>query len=733
MPAQTLEGTIERITYYNEENGYGVIRLKPSAQLSMWTADGDGLVTVVGTLPEVNEGEYVHLEGDWATHPRHGRQFKAEIMRSIRPPTVEGMRRYLGSGLIKGIGPKLAARIIDHFGADTFDILDSIPQRLMEVAGIGTGRTDSIITAWEEQRAIKDVMIFLQAHGITTTLAHRIYKQYKDNSIALIESDPYRLSRDIWGIGFKTADRIARSLGLPSDHPTRLEAGLSYALNQATDEGHIYQPDQTLMQAAAELLEVPPDLMPSALERAAATQQVIVEPDPQGEGRAVYLPMYQRAEVGSARQIAQMLAGTASRLERLQGMNPASIIAESAAQADVELSEQQQGAVLTAIQNPISVLTGGPGTGKTTTLRALIAALQAGGHSFALASPTGRAAKRLNEATGQPARTIHRLLGFSPSQGWMFNEENPLPVDMVIIDETSMLDAMLAYALLRAVNPGTHLLLVGDVNQLPSVGAGDVLRDLIASALLPVTRLDVIFRQSAQSTIISNAHRINKGEMPAFPDGVEDFFLFSIPEDVEQVAAMVVEVVSERIPRRFGLHPLDDVQVLVPMYRGAAGVQSLNQKLQETLNPPARRAERLIGGRLYREGDKVLQTRNNYDKEVFNGDVGRIQAIDLTEQIITVKFEDRSVNYDFSEAPELIHAYAISVHRSQGSEYPAIVMPVVTGHFMMLQRNLLYTAVTRARKLVVLVGSKKAIAIAVKNNKVSQRFTSLAARLRGEL
>ncbi|MBN1312442.1 MAG: ATP-dependent RecD-like DNA helicase [Anaerolineae bacterium] len=734
MPLETFEGTVERITYASEETGYIVARIMPDKPLGLWDSmSSDGLVTVVGTLPDLTPGESVQFEGRWRSHAQYGRQFRAENVQRIRPATIEGIQRYLGSGLIKGIGPKTAARIIEAFGLETLDILDDNPRRLYEVDGIGPHRVRLITTAWAEQKEIKQVMLFLQGHGVTTSLAVKIYKTYGNDSIRQVEQDPYRLARDIYGIGFKTADKIAQALGLPTNHPRRLEAGVVYALNQAIDDGHVYLPEMELADAAAELLEVTDEDVIPAIERAAEEEMVRLE-TVQGDDaplQAVYLPMYYHSEAGVARCVRRMIATPRSHLETIQMQNQSALVADAAAEANVALSEQQQAAVLSALTHKVSILTGGPGTGKTTTLRTLICALGAHQHSFMLASPTGRAAKRLSEATGQPARTIHRMLGFSPARGFLHNEDNPLPADIVIVDEASMLDELLAYSLVRAIDPRSHLLLVGDVDQLPSVGAGDVLRDLIASGEVPTIRLDVIFRQSAHSTIITNAHRINQGQMPIFPDEAEDFFLFHVADDVERVSDLVVEIVKERVPRRFKLNPLNDVQVIVPMYRGVAGVMRLNERLQQALNPPGRPAERFIGGRLYRVGDKVMQTRNNYEKEVFNGDIGRVHTLDQVNQTMTVVFDERFVTYDFVDVTDLTHAYAISVHRSQGSEYPAVVVPMVTQHYMMLQRNLLYTAITRARKLVVLVGSKKAIGIAVSNDKVSQRYTALGERVRG--
>lgn len=733
MTEATLEGIVERITFYNEENGWSVIRIQPTSQVGFWDGlDDQGLVTVVGNLPDLAPGESIQLEGEWTSHPNYGKQFRAEVCRQMAPATLEGIERYLGSGLIKGIGPRTAKRIVEHFGKDTLAILDDDPERLYEVDGIGRHRVRILKKAWREQQEIKNVMLFLQSHGVTTSLAVKIYKFYGDDAIHQVESDPYRLARDIHGIGFKTADQIARNLGLAHDHPARLEAGLVYALNDAADEGHVFLPEQDLIETAAEMLGVPPVEMQAAVERAAQNQLVILDALPGEEnGRAVYQPPFYHAEIGAAKRIRQIIQSPGSRiLEAARHVDWPALIAEAAAETNAPLSEQQQGAVRTALNQKVSILTGGPGTGKTTTLRALISVLARQGFSFALASPTGRAAKRLGEATGYPARTIHRMLGYSPAQGFTHNEDNVLPVDMVIVDEVSMLDQFLGYALFRAIDPRTHLLLVGDVDQLPSVGAGDVLRDLIASGEIATTRLETIFRQAQDSLIIANAHRINKGQMPSYPDSADDFFLFRIDDDPQRAAELIIDIIRNRIPRKFRLDPFNDVQVIVPMYRGPVGVSALNRELQAALNPPGRPAEKVIGGRVFRVGDKVLQTSNNYDKEVFNGDVGRIKSFNFTDNTLAIQYDDRVVHYDFLEAQELMHAYAISVHRSQGSEYPAIVMPIVTQHFMLLQRNLLYTAITRAKQLVVLVGSDRAIGIAVNNDTVSRRWTALADRLR---
>jgi exodeoxyribonuclease V alpha subunit len=547
------------------------------------------------------------------------------------------------------------------------------------------------------------------------------------------------LARDIYGIGFKTADKIARALGLPVDHPSRLEAALVFVLNQMSDEGHVYVPRQELTTRTAELLELEIDLLIPALERLNYDGRVVIENLPQptpvdhtetipviGEAQskyslpAVYLAPFYQSEIGLAERLSALAFTLPTRLSDV----PPSFI-----NLDSDLSAEQQGAVRTALTHPISVLTGGPGTGKTTTIKALIAALDEAGKNYALASPTGRAAKRLSEATGHPASTLHRLLGYAPGEGFKFNAENPLPVDLLVVDEASMLDLLLANTLVKALQPGTHLLFVGDVDQLPSVGAGDVLRDIIASDLAPVTRLSAIFRQASGSQIITNAHRVNQGQLPQFYRENQDFFLFPA-EEAEEAARWVQEVVSVRIPEKFGLNPIEQIQVLAPMYRGPTGVNALNERLQTVLNPPgSNKAEKSLFGMTFRQGDKVMQIRNNYDKEVYNGDIGRVANLDLVDQTLTIELDGRQIRYEWSEADQLVLAYAISVHKSQGSEFTAVVMPLVTAHYLMLQRNLLYTGITRAKRLCVLVGSQRAIGMAVHNNKVSHRYTALEWRL----
>lgn len=739
-----ISGSVERITYYNEENGYTVLRLKPDSrgQLPYKYASGrQALITVVGNLPELNAGEWLKLTGRWVSHPKHGRQFEVELCEQATPATLEGIKRYLGSGLIRGIGPVMAERIVDQFGDQALDVIELEPGRLSKVPGIGPKRIDGILKAWDEQRAIREVMVFLQSHGVSTNLATKIYKKYGADSLAVVQNTPYRLVQDVYGIGFKTADKIAQALGLARDDPGRIEAGIAYTLNRMAEEGHVYVPQEELEPEAAGILELPQEQITAVienLERSALIKRETITYDIDKpaenalavrEEQAVYLSPFYFSEIGATKRIQAIINHPTSRLAILKRA-----IAEDRSglldrqPGGFELTEQQYLAIRTTIGSKVTILTGGPGTGKTTTLRALLDLLDRFRLRSALASPTGRAAKRLTEATGRPAKTIHRLLEFNPGEGFGRSDDNPLEADLVIIDETSMLDLVLANQLFKAISPDTHLLLVGDVDQLPSVGAGDVLRDLIASGVTAVIRLETIFRQAADSQIIRNAHRINQGLMPETSPDATDFFLF-VKADPDEAAALVVDIVKRRIPQKFGLDAFGDIQVLSPMYNGQTGVSNLNNLLQQALNPPGRAPERRLAGRILRVGDKVMQTANNYDKNVYNGDIGRITALDPIQQNLTVSFDGAPVVYDFLETDELIHAFAISVHKSQGSEYPCVVIPVMTQHYLMLQRNLLYTAVTRAKKLVILVGTRRAIAIAVKNNRIAARHTALDWRL----
>jgi exodeoxyribonuclease V alpha subunit len=737
----TLSGLVERITYYNPENGYTVLRLRPENQKGIHaipksSLSFDGLATVVGNLPEVSPGEFLQLQGQWSKHPTHGSQFKAEVCEQTLPATLAGIQGYLGSGMIKGIGPKLAERIVGKFKEETFNVIEQSPERLLQVPGIGIDRAGKITKAWQEQKQVKEIMVFLHGHGVSTNLAVKIYKTYGDQSLEIVQKNPYQLERDIYGIGFKTADKIARALGLPVDHPSRIEAGIVFALNQMIDDGHVFVPKETLGQRAVELLEVSPDLISPALDRLA--QEDRIRPDmiplnskPSEKGKSS-IGEATGAYSSSVIYLTPLYFGEKGVAERLKALartfSPDRVITETSI-SDDQLSDEQRSAIQMALTHPVSILTGGPGTGKTTCLKALITTLEAQGMKYALASPTGRAAKRLSEATGRPARTIHRLLEFSPVDGFKHNEENPLDLDFLVVDEASMLDLLLTNTLLKAVRPGTRVLFVGDVDQLPSVGAGDVLRDLIDSSIVPVTRLNTIFRQAAHSKIITNAHLINQGRFPDFSKSEGDFFLFPA-EDATAAADWIIQIVTERIPQKFGFDAIHDIQVIAPIYRGPAGVIVLNDRLQDKLNPAANnKPERRLFGTAFRLGDKVMQTQNNYDKDVYNGDIGFIQFMDVIEQNITVNFDGKSITFDWSEADQLALAYVISVHKAQGSEFPAVVMPIVTQHYTMLQRNLLYTAITRARKLCVLAGSRRAISMAVRNNKVTQRFTALEWRL----
>jgi exodeoxyribonuclease V alpha subunit len=713
-----LEGVLERLTYQNDENGYTVARLVPTGKAHE--------VTVVGTLSGVNVGETLLLRGTWTTHPNYGRQFEIHTYTIKLPATIEGIRKYLGSGLIKGIGPVTAARIVDTFGLDTLDVIESAPERLKEVPGIAAKRIDMIARAWEEQKFVKEIMLLLQSLSVSPGLATRIFKTYGEQSIQIVRSNPYRLAKDIFGIGFKTADRIARQLGLPPDAPMRIQTGLTYTLSALSDEGHCFAFADQLVEEAARLLEVAPDLCRAEIETLRRSKELIVDQD------AVYLPPFFFSENGVASKLRKMLTTSLDRIPAARELNWSLTFQRLARTSPIQLTAQQQAAIQMALSHKVTVLTGGPGTGKSTIIGSLIRVLQQLNASVLLAAPTGRAAKRLSETTGLEAKTIHRLLEFSPSGGSQFarDRENPLDADMIIIDETSMVDILLMNHLLNAIDAGSHLLLVGDQDQLPSVGPGNVLRDLIRSDEVPVTRLDTIFRQAADSFIITNAHRINQGEMPEFSKEAQDFFLFS-ENDPAKAAEWVLDLVGQRIPDKFGFDSLRDIQVLAPMYRGSAGVAELNDKLQAALNPPGpRKPEISHSSRVLRLGDRVMQIRNDYDKLVFNGDLGLIAGVDLEASVLEVDFEGRAVTYEWSDLDELVHAYAVSIHKSQGSEFPVVVIPILTQHFRMLQRNLLYTAVTRARKLVVLVGNRKAISLAVRNNLIAQRNTRLADRLR---
>jgi len=713
---ETLRGVLDHVTYQNEESGFVIARL---------LREGDALpVTIVGTVSALNLGETVEVRGTWTTHPQYGRQFKVTEYRPVLPSSLEGIKRYLGSGLIKGLGPVYAERIVEAFGEKTFEIIERYPGRLREVPGLGPKRIKQIREAWREQWSLRDVMIFLQEHGISPTYAHRIYKHYGPDAVAIVKRDPYRLAREIWGIGFRTADQIARRTGIEPENPQRLAAGLAYVVSLATEQGHIYLPEESLLEQAVEQLGVPVPSLQTALASAVESGLLVRE-----DGR-VALPEYATVE----REIAERLYHhVQNRKAGSLAESDEAIIARVEARTGLSYAPQQRRAILAALSEGVLVMTGGPGTGKTTTTQGIIGELRAQRTHLALCAPTGRAAKRLAEVTRVEARTIHRMLGFMPDKrAFQYDEEHPLPADLVLVDEASMIDAALFVHLLRALRPDARLVLVGDADQLPSVGPGQVLRDIIASGVVSVIRLETVFRQAERSLIITNAHKINQGEMPSLSNKKDGDFFFLAEEDPEAVAAMVSDLVVRRLPKSYGVDKFSDVQVLAPMYRGETGAHALNKRLQQELNPEGEALAR--GHHEFRVGDKVIITRNNYTKMVFNGDIGRIVGVDPEQGTVSLELNiaaegPTQVTYDFEELDELTLAYAISVHRSQGSEFPIVVMPITTQHYMMLQRNVLYTAVTRAKRLMILVGSARALALAVKNAAVSSRFTWLSQRL----
>ena len=703
-----LKGVIDHITFHNPENGYTIARLRP---------EGEGEpVTVVGAMA-VSAGESVELEGTWDQHPRFGRQLQVDSCIPAYPATAEGVERYLGSGLIKGIGPVMAGRIVARFGVSSLEVIDAQPRRLLEIEGLGEKRVGAIAEAWKEQRRIRDVMVFLQSHGVGTGHAVRIYQQYGDDAIHSVRQDPYRLQRDVRGIGFQTADRIAGDLGISREAPERVRAGLRYLLEEAADEGHLFLGRDDLASRAAELLGVDPGRSPGALSDLQASGEVAVD------GEDCYLAPLHRAERGVARALQRLIAAPGPALP------PAADPGDDG--PSEELGGDQRWALDQVGSGKVLVVTGGPGTGKTTITRQVVRRLEAAGLRVALCSPTGRAARRLSEATGREARTIHRLLEFAPREGgFRRGRDLPLEAEAVIVDESSMIDISLMNALLRAVPDEARLVLVGDADQLPSVGPGNVLGDIIDSGAVPVARLRHIFRQAADNLIVTNAHRVNGGEWPRIDNRADSGFYFVEEDDPARAAERLVDLVARRLPRGRDLDPMGQIQVLTPMYRGETGAVQLNRRLQERLNPGRR--SHAIGDRELREGDRVMQVRNNYDKGVFNGDLGRVGRLETGEDAFAeVVFDGGGVQrYELSELDQLTMAYAISIHRSQGSEFPAVVLPLTTQHYPMLQRNLLYTAVTRARELFVLIGSRRALKRAIENDRPARRNTNLAARLR---
>ena len=717
-----LQGQIERITYTNEENGYTIAKLKVYGQRD--------LVTIVGNLMAPMPGEIIKMRGEWANHPKYGEQFKIVHYKTTVPASVYGIEKYLGSGLIKGIGPVMAKRIVKKFGKETLDVIEENIESLDQVDGIGEKRIGMIKKAWDEQKEIREVMLFLQTHGVSSGYATKIFKHYGDRSIQVVKENPYRLATDIFGIGFITADRIAEKLGFDKNSELRAEAGILYVLNQLSDDGHVYYPYEPLIEKCQEILQVDREVIIQALGVINLENRIVIE-DLKGleifdkNHRAVYLAKFHVSETSIANRMKTLINAPKS----IRKIDATKAIEWVQKQLSITLAEKQIEAIKCAAENKVMVITGGPGTGKTTIINAILKIFSKLRVKIMLAAPTGRAAKRMSETTGYEAKTIHRMLEFSIQKGgFQKDDEHPLNCDLLIVDEASMIDTILMHHLLKAIPPKATFILVGDVNQLPSVGAGNVLKDIITSGAVPVVELNEIFRQAKESLIIVNAHKINNGILPSLkPSGPKDDFYFIEQEDPEEVLKIILELVKERVPRRFGFDPVDDIQVLTPMHRGTVGAGNLNMELQKALNP---REDGVIrGNRTFRINDKVMQIKNNYDKEVFNGDIGRITRIDPENQEVTLSFDGRDVPYDFTDLDEIVLAYAVSVHKSQGSEYPAVIIPILTQHYVLLQRNLIYTGVTRGRKLVVMAGTKKALAIGVKNDKTEKRYTYLRYRL----
>ena len=706
-PATLLRCVVERITYQNPENGYSVLKVKVKGY--------NDLVTLVGNLLEVPVGSVLLCRGEWKVDKRYGSQFVAATWEETMPATVYGIEKYLGSGLVKGIGPRFARAIVQRFGTETIDIIETEIERLYEVPNIGRKRVAKIRESWEKQKDIKNVMLFLQGYGVSTAYAAKIYREYGKESIDKVRENPYRLADDIWGIGFKTADGIAAKMGYEKEDPRRCRSGILYTLGQLSDEGHVYAGEEQLVKTAGQLLEAGETAIRDTLAGMLQAEDLILDKD------AIYLPPFYHAECGTSRRLRDLAESTGRSL--FDGLfDPSSLTAETG----IEYDEVQLAAIRQAVTSKVMVLTGGPGTGKTTTTQGIIAALKKAGLRVLLAAPTGRAAKRMSEATGMEAKTIHRLLEYNPQDGYKRNDENPLEGDALIVDECSMIDILLMNNLLKAVPVGMRLVLVGDIDQLPSVGAGNVLRDVIDSQRIPVVRLVRIFRQAQKSRIVMNAHAINQGRFPDTSNGRDTDFFFMREDDPERAAETIVRLVKERLPRAYRESP-DRIQVLTPMQRGVVGAANLNLLLQQVLNPSGPSLGR--GGYTYRQGDRVMQQRNNYDKDVFNGDLGYIREVDTEERTLKVDFDGKWVEYDVTELDELTLAYATTIHKAQGSEYPIVVMPVLMTHFVMLQRNLIYTGITRAKKICVLLGAAKALAYAVRNVSVLKRNTRLKERL----
>ena len=783
---ETLQGILERIVYESPDTGYTVGRLS--------ARDHAELVTVVGNLASINPGESLLLQGQWVDNARYGRQFQIEKYETILPANIVGLRKYLGSGLIKGIGPKMAGLIVRKFGMDTMDVIENEPEKLARVPGIGRKRVQIIKEAWEAQREIKNVMLFLQSHDVSTAHAAKIYKTYQNDAIPIVTEDPYRLADDIYGIGFVTADTIAQKLGIDKDAPQRVQAGIKYVLSQKADDGHVFQRRAELIEACQTMLEQKQEAVEQGIS-ALVEKEEIINPsfgdfldtdeqigidETQGDYEishqpsavsdqndrsdayqnslstdnhsAIYLAPFYYAELGVANQFLRLLAFSQEQNTTPSLPNSTPSLTQLESEMGIHFAPQQREAIHTAMTARAMILTGGPGTGKTTTVVGMIRLFGAQGRRITLTAPTGRAAKRLSETTGSEAKTIHRLLEFSPqNNGFKRNRQNPLDTDVVIVDETSMVDLVLMNRLMQAIRPTTTVILIGDTDQLPSVGAGNVLRELINSQKIPVIQLTEIFRQAQESMIVTNAHRINKGDFPELTGDIDRNFFFMEEEDPDAIIELVCSLIADRLPRHYDYHPMDDIQLLCPMRRGTLGTENLNGCLQEILNPeytapvshpleksrfgvpnykrmsePAGQS-RTAGG--FRIGDKVMQVRNNYDYDVFNGDIGRVVAIEHLDKKVYIQFPDKQVAYDTADLGELVLAYATTVHKAQGSEYPVVVIPLHTQHYLMLQRNLLYTGITRAKERVVIVGTKRALGICIRNNQVMQRNSYLAERL----
>lgn len=715
-----VSGLVDRVTFHSEDTGFAVLRVKARGHRD--------LITVVGTLPSVTAGEWIEASGEWIVDRKHGQQFKADTIQTTQPDTLEGIEKYLGSGMIKGIGPVYAAKLVKKFGKEVFEVIESTSALLERVDGIGPMRRASIKAAWNEQKSVREIMTFLFSHGVSTARAFRIYKTYGEDAIEKVRLDPYCLAKDIHGIGFQTADKIAASLGIPRDSDLRARAGVEYVLQELTDDGHCAYPRSQLTEAAVRILDIPENIVETAVDHLVSESR-LVPSRIHGREDLVFLASLEYAE----RQLARHL------IELAKGKHPSPAIDADKAigwvqeKISLTLDDAQAAALRNTFSSKVMVITGGPGVGKTTLIRAILKIFRVKKQKVVLCAPTGRAAKRISETTGAEAKTIHRLLIYDPKRNqFKHDAEHPLSGDIFIVDEASMIDLPLAYQLIRAIPLHAALVIVGDVDQLPSVGPGCVLRDIIESNAVPVSRLTHIFRQAARSAIVTNAHRVNEGLMPEFPaekpssPDASDFY-FVAAEEPEKACRMIVRLVTESIPKRFGFKPREDIQVLTPMQRGELGARNLNVQLQQALNPRGEALERF--GWTYRVGDKVMQLQNDYDKDVFNGDIGRIVKIDETERELHIRYDDRTVSYDFRELDELALSYATTIHKSQGSEYPCVVVPIHTQHFVLLQRNLLYTAITRGKKLVVLVGTQKALSIAIGRMEAHTRITTLKERL----